>query len=384
MNNRINPASFSPQAVSILNSGWLPSSNDPCGFVQYPVNFDNNDEQIVTRVDYQLNANHTVFGRYIDTFERRPAKLADTRNIMTIQAAFLPYRNRRAQTFAAGDTLVLGNNMVNTFRFNFANTQTRANDPPEQFFDAASLGIPNIYSYVPGTMTVAVGATGTDIRFSGNHTVAAKVDSQIYQVSEDFSRVWGRHQLGVGANIQYAYFDGWDYAGSNATFTFNGTVTGLALADFLIGRMSSFGHSSPQINTNHQWYIGVYSQDAWRVSDRVTLNLGFRWDPYMGTVWENGTISNFSHDNYSDGIRSTSFPNAPPGLCTRVTGGFLPARPGRTSSGSICPPAWARPGTSLEPAAQRCGRPTPSPMTFRGARTNNRPRTCRRSTIGSR
>ena len=203
VNNRINPALFSRQAVSILNSGWLPSSNDPCGFVQFPVNFDNNDEQIVTRVDYQLNSNHTVFGRYIDTFERRPAKLDETRNIMTIQAAFLPYRNRRAQTFAAGDTLVLGNNTVNTLRFNFANTQTRANDPPEQFFDAASLGIPNIYSYVPGTMTMAVGATGTDIRFSGNHTVAAKVDSQIYQVSDDFSRVWGAHQLGVGTNIQY-------------------------------------------------------------------------------------------------------------------------------------------------------------------------------------
>ena len=39
--------------------------------------------------------------------------------------------------------------MVNTLRFNFANTKTRANDPPEQFFDAASLGIPNIYLTCP-------------------------------------------------------------------------------------------------------------------------------------------------------------------------------------------------------------------------------------------
>ena len=103
VNNRINPASFSPQAVSILNSGWLPSSNDPCGFVQYDVNFDNNDEQIVTRVDYQHNANHTIFGRYIDTFERRPPKLGETHNIMTIQAAFLPTATggRRRRPWAA-------------------------------------------------------------------------------------------------------------------------------------------------------------------------------------------------------------------------------------------------------------------------------------------
>ena len=256
VNNRIDPALFSPQAVKIVNSGWIPSSTNPCGEVQYDVNFDNNDEQIVTRVDYRLNANHTIFGRYIDTFERRPPKLSETHNILTIQTAYLPYRNRRAQMAAFGDTQVFGPHMVNTFRVTWANTRTRANDPPEQYFDAASLGIPNVYSYVPGTMTVIVGATGNDIRFSGNHTVAAKVDSKVYQVSNDLSRVWGRHQIGVGTNIQYSYFDGWDYAGSNGTFTFNGTVTGLALADFLTGRLSSFGASSPNVNTNHQWYVG--------------------------------------------------------------------------------------------------------------------------------
>ena len=82
------------------------------------------------------------------------------------------------------------------------------------------------------------------------------------------------------------YFDGWDYAGSNGTFTFNGTITGLALADFLTGQMSNFGHGSPNVNTNHQWYLGVYGQDTWRVGNKVTLNLGLRWDPYFGTVWQ--------------------------------------------------------------------------------------------------
>ena len=328
VNNQIDPRLFSPQAVKIVNSGWIPSSNNPCGEVQYDVNFDNNDEQYITRLDYQLKSNHTIFGRYLDTFERRPPKLNELHNVMTIQAAFLPYRNRRAQMGAFGDTQVFGSSMVNQVRVTWANTRTRANQPPEQYFDAAALGIPNVYTYVPGTMTLAVGATGTDIRFSGNHTVAAKVDSKIYQVSDDLSRVWGRHQLGVGTNIQYAYFDGWDYAGANGTFTFNGANTGLALADFLVGQMSSFGHGSPNINTNHQWYIGLYAQDAWRVKERVTLNLGLRWDPYLGTVWEHGTISNFSLDNYRNRVRSTSFPNAPAGLLFPGDNGFPPGTTG--------------------------------------------------------
>ena len=157
---------------------------------------------------------------------------------------------------ALGDTQVFGANTVNAFRFTWANTKTRANDPPEQFFSAADLGIPNIYTYVPGTTTVFVGATGQDLRFSGNHTVAAKIDSRIYQFSEDFSYVRNRHQFSVGTNVQHLYFDGWDYAGSNGTFTFNGTITGLALADFLTGQMSNFGHGSPNVNTNHQWVPG--------------------------------------------------------------------------------------------------------------------------------
>jgi Carboxypeptidase regulatory-like domain len=326
VNNRVDPLRFSPAALRVANSGWLPTSTDPCGAVQYGVNFDNNNDQYVSRVDYQRSAGHSIFGRYIDTLERRPPMLAQLHNIMTIQANYLPYRNRRAQTFVVGDTRVLSNNTVNAFHASFDVTKTRANDPPETFFDASGLGIPGIYTYVPGTVTFVVQPAG--FQFSGNHTVAAKIDTKVYQIADDFSRVWGRHQLAVGANLVYSWFDGWDYAGSNGTFTFNGRATGLVLSDFLTGQMSSFGQGAPNINYNHQWYVGVYGQDAWRVSERVTLNLGLRWDPYLGTQWQQGTITNFSLSNYANGIVSTQFVNAPPGLLFPGDAGFPPGMSG--------------------------------------------------------
>ena len=49
--------------------------------------------------------------------------------------------------------------------------------------------------------------------------------------------------------------------------------------------------------------LGVYGQDAWRASDRLTLNLGLRWEPYFGTVSKNGAISNFVLDNFNKGIK---------------------------------------------------------------------------------
>jgi hypothetical protein len=326
VNNRLDSRFFSPGALRIMNSGWLPIATDPCGATRYDVNFDNDNDQYVLRVDYHRTANHSIFGRYIDTLERRPPMLAQLHDIMTIQANYLPYRNRRAQTTAFGDTRVFGNNAVNTFRASFDRTTTRANDPPETFFDAASLGIPNVYTYVPGTVTFAVQPGG--FQFSGNHTVAAKIDSKVYQVSDDFSRIWGRHQIAVGSNLVYSWFDGWDYAGSNGTFTINGRATGLVLADFLTGQMSSFGQGAPNINFNHQWYAGVYGQDAWRVSERLTLNLGLRWDPYLGTQWEQGTITNFSVVNAVNGVRSTRFQNAPPGVIFPGDPGFPPGNSG--------------------------------------------------------
>ena len=331
VNNRIDPARLSKAAVKIATSGWIPIATDPCGAVQYDVNFDNNDEQYITRADYQLTPNHSIFARFFDTFERRPPRLAETHNIMTIQTTFLPFRNRRASMLALGDTQVYGSNAVNSFRFVFDKTKTRTNGggidgKQETFFDAADLGIPNVYTYVPHTMNVAV--NNGDLRFSGNHTVAAKIDSRVYQASDDFSRVWGRHQLGVGTSIQYSYFDGWDYAGANGSFTFNGRITGLPLGDFMTGQMSTFTHGGPNINTNHQWYIGVYGQDAWRVANRVSLNLGLRWDPFQGAVWENGTITNFSLENFYNGVTSKMFPNAPAGLLFPGDAGFPPGKTG--------------------------------------------------------
>ena len=60
--------------------------------------------------------------------------------------------------------------------------------------------------------------------------------------------------------------------------------------------------------------LGVYGQDAWRASDRLTLNLGLRWEPYFGTVSKNGAISNFVLDNFNKGIKEHRVVNAPPGL----------------------------------------------------------------------
>jgi hypothetical protein len=324
VNNRIDPSQYSSAAVKIANSGFIPSSTDPCGEIRYGVPLDDNNGQGVARVDYQWSANHSIFGRYLDHVEDRPATLERTHNILAIRNIYGPKSRKRAQTTAFGDTQVFGATTVNAIRATYVRTSTRSNAPADQFFDGPSLGIP-IYTYVPGVLVVNV---TNGFQFSGGSSVGAVVDNRAYQLQDDFSRVYGRHQIGVGANLAYATLDSFDFANAAGNFVFNGSLTGIGLADFLTGQSSQLTHGTPSILHNYQWYTGVYAQDAWTMTDRLTLNLGLRWEPYFGTTSKNGAVANFSPENFDKGIRSTVFVNAPPGLLYPGDPGFPDGKTG--------------------------------------------------------
>jgi hypothetical protein len=322
--NRVNPALLSPAAVKIATSGFLPASTDPCGEIRYSVPLSNNDEEYVVRADYQLTANHSIFGRYYDTFERRPPRLSETKNILTLNSANNPNMHKRAQMTALGDTQVFGANTVNSFRVTLVRTATRSNVPAEQFFDAPSLGI-KLYSYVPGVMAVNV---SNAFAFSGASAVGADVYNKAYQASDDLQFVRGRHEIAFGANVAYSVLDSSNSAQAAGNFTFNGRASGLALADFFTGQVSRLQHGAPGILDNHQWYVGLFAQDTWRTLERVTLNAGLRWEPYFGTNFDNGAISNFVLDNFKKGVKSTVYANAPAGLIYPGDPGFPEGKTG--------------------------------------------------------
>ena len=316
VNNRIDPALFSKAAVTISKA--LPTAVDPCGEIRYSVPLDNNDSQYVSKVDFQWSANHSIFGRYIDSFENRLPTLSRTGNILTVRREFGANKHARAQSLALGDTMVLGNNTVNAFRVTVNRTSNHLNDPPDKFFDAADLGI-KLHSYVPGVIGLAI-TNGFTI--SGGNSVKVRILQNAYQVANDLSIVRGSHQMSFGGNASYWTIDSEDNARAAGDFNFNGQATGLSLADFLTGQTSLVRHGAPGLLIMDQTYLGLYAQDTWRTTDRVTINAGLRWEPYLGENMTNGAISNFSSDNFSKGIKSKKFLNAPAGLLYPGDPGF--------------------------------------------------------------
>jgi hypothetical protein len=145
--------------------------------------------------------------------------------------------------------------------------------------------------------------------------------------------VRGRHQLAIGANVAYWKSLQSSNARSGGDWTFDGSATGLGLADFLTGRLQELEHGGPSGANMTQLYIGAYAQDAWRMSDRVTINAGLRWEPFFGQNLINGDIANFIPTNFSNGVRSGVYLNAPVGF-------VYPGDPGFPSGNSGLNKQW--------------------------------------------
>jgi outer membrane receptor for monomeric catechols len=97
-------------------------------------------------------------------------------------------------------------------------------------------------------------------------------------------------------------------------FTFNGSNTGLGLADFLTGHASQFLNGGSAGQNKRQAYLAVYANDTWKIRPRLTLNYGLRWQPYFPMHNLDGTSVHFDENALKKGIKSTRFDNSPPGL----------------------------------------------------------------------
>ena len=90
----------------------------------------------------------------------------------------------------------------------------------------------------------------------------------------------------------------------------------------MVGRVFSMEQGGFGFLPVDNWYIGVYGQDAWRLSDRMTLNAGLRWEPYLGQNVRNGVIAVFDQAGFDNGTKSTVYTNAPAGFSWAGDPGF--------------------------------------------------------------
>jgi len=321
-NNRIDPARFSRAALNLARR--LPGTTHPCGEISYTTTEDSTEGQAIGRIDYQWTSNRSLFGRYMATSVKNPTPLTRSDSVLslynTAKAAGIPGLDKLAQSLAVGETDVFGPNVVNSLHFAFNRTVVDRLDTP--LFDPYALGS-NVYSYDPGAMVLAV-TGGFNIANPGGGLF--KTNSS--QLSDDLTLVRGNHELGIGANVAYWTHYFFSHARSGGDWLFTGQLAGLGLADFLLGRVGRLEHGGAAIMPMNEWYLGMYTQDTWRATSRVTVNAGLRWEPYFGANVLNGAVYNFSLENFRKGVKTSVFKNAPAGLLYPGDPGFPPGTTG--------------------------------------------------------
>jgi len=312
VNNTVARSALSPAALAITQK--LPTSTDPCGRVVYGLSTNADEIQGVGKVDVQLSNRQSVFGRYMATTYVSDPPYLSSENLLTTR---IGGRDNLAQSFTSGHTLILSGDMVNSLRFAFNRTAVHRTNADT--FGAPDVGI-NIFSYMPKYSLVTVNNT---FAIGGGTENEARFDTNTFQFSDDLTVVRGAHQFGFGANV--ARWDSFSEANvrSPGAFTFDGSVTGIPLADFLTGNLSQFRQAAPNTLDMAQWYGGAYAADTWRVGPRVTVNAGVRWEPYLPQSIANEAVFTFDLQKFLAGERSPRFANAPAGLVYPGDPGFI-------------------------------------------------------------
>ena len=312
VNNRIDPGLISPAALNV--SRRLPKPIDECGKVFWGAPVHENESQIPVRVDFLANQKHSFIIRYMLTTDDRtiPYEAADNNVLVTN----LPGSDDRAHNFTFGHTWVLNSTMVNSFRV--LGNDIYANKPGPQFFGAPDVGI-NAYTYVPGYIRLIVNNGFSIGSGSFNSNTYTKVQNA--GASNDFTVVKGSHQLGFGGHYLWTKSDSVANAWSVGGYTFTGQFTTNAMADFFAGRIGQHRQANPNPVRVTQPVTAAYAQDTWKL-DRVTLNYGVVWNPFLPMNFYDADVYNFSIDAFNKGIRSGVMKNAPPGFSYPGDAGF--------------------------------------------------------------
>ncbi len=319
--NRIPANRIDANAVSLLDLYPAPVTSATNllfnNFADNPNLFEHRN-QFDIRADYDPSEKNQVFYRF--SYSDDPQYIPGPFGGVADGGAFEDgIQTAKAYQSAGAWTHVFTPNTINVFRVGFNHLHTTRFGPV-----GSTLDIPQQYG-VQGIPQVAENGglpeydIGGYLTLGSNAFLPSDEISQTLQLTDDFTRVWGKHSFKMGIENQHIKFDTLQPAFSRGNFDYNGqfadvpntSVGNLGVAQFVLtpeasalpstvaGAINYSGGSdsiqASNINTTYDYkvYNALYLQDDWKLTPKLTLNLGIRWD-YFGPIQEtNGGQANF-------------------------------------------------------------------------------------------
>jgi hypothetical protein len=267
-----------PQVLQATSSGGL------VGLSSFSVPATFNEDQAMGNLDYLLSHKHTIALKYYYSYGAL---------VSPFTAAGQPpnggNRGLSGNMIIAGKvTSIVSASMVNEARFSSYYIRSSLNSLVPVSVQSVGLTPSNPTSSLMPVMTI----TGLFSNF-GSATDGTKTPQTSYEYSDQLSINRGRHTLKMGYNQQYVM---WDICSCGKI---RGSITFQTFADFLVGQSAAqngtaFSNvfassasmqlwSTPNFLRENQ--ASAFFQDDFKVSPKLTLNLGVRWE-YDGTAYD--------------------------------------------------------------------------------------------------
>ena len=289
----LNPSCFDPVAVALLNA-YVPLPNNPSGGFN---NYINQGSQPTNQLSYQDRVDHYLTKDNLLTvrFDYEPIKTAypyDNWNgtiFNTINdSAYRTSLNNMVRVQSA-----ITPNLINAVAVGYANNNTfltvkKGGTLPAGVTYTQAFPLAPTLNRIPN-ISIAGGWAGNGV---GEEPIIAKTGD--WQVDDDVSWVKGRHIL------QFGFLDLYDIKNQNTfndpqgNFSFSGTHTGDPAADYMLGLDSTYSQNNNQkLGKFYSGQTEAYFQDDWKVTSRLVLNLGVRWQHLHPDTVSGNQVTNF-------------------------------------------------------------------------------------------
>ena len=276
--NQIPTALLNPAALKIQNFFFpqptIPTESPGTNNFVAALPTDQQKYTFDVRVDHQIRSNNAMYARF--DFGRLPNANRDSP--LPVYGQRVQERNTR--NFIISDTHTFSPTVINEFRFGLTRAHNWYHDRLAASDVIQELGLTGIAALPPDTFGTPV------INISGFQRIAGIQANDnvemIYQLQDSITWQKGRHSFKFGGEFLNNHASRFFTSPTRllGDIAFNGRYTGYSYADFLLGiplsaSRAAAGTERRYVRNNQGSF---FAQDSYKVSTRLTLNYGLRWD----------------------------------------------------------------------------------------------------------
>jgi hypothetical protein len=311
-NNQVPLPLLDPASVKLLELLPVPTSSGTVNNYTFNPALTQRTDQFDVRLDQNIGASDRVFFRYgyDNSTQVNPGALPSPSNAGIPIGPYLSTASNGTttplvnQSATLGYTKVFGANIVSETHFGVLRWNANITPLGLPYTSATAIGIPGININNKSGGLPAFTISGYE-EIGDNSTYPE--DSQIttFQLDSTLTIVKGSHRIKVGLLFLRDRFNGFSAFPTRGTYDFNGQFTRqvgstgsqTALADFALGVPDTVTRNILDGTFAMRIFsLAPFIQDSWRVSNRLTLELGIRWEidapPYdVHNHWANVNVS---------------------------------------------------------------------------------------------